>query len=139
MIICALTKKVFYDALSSPRFPKIAHVKLYTQTLQYGYYVEDGGKVQAMGGIFPWWEGVAEVWLLQASDIHLESLTFVRAMRRLIDGLMDRNHLWRLQATALTREDRHWRLLEVLGFEREGRMIKFGPDKNDHFRYAKVK
>ena len=139
MRVLKLDKKTFYDSVSSDRFHIYGDVKLYKETIKHAYYIEQNKSVEALGGLFPWWDGVGEVWMIPADDIQISSIMFIKAMGRLIDNLIRDNNLWRIQATAEVGEEHHCRLLRVLGFEKEGLMRKFGPDKEDHFRYAKVK
>ncbi len=60
---------------------------------------------------------------------------FVR-MHRAACRLLEIQRLRRIEATTEVDFEEGCRWLELLGFQREGRMSKYGPDGEDHYLYA---
>ena len=90
-----------------------------------------------IGGIHQYWDGVGEGWLavhICASD---ERYKAASAIKRLIKrGILELG-LWRLQATVKVDYDQPTRkILEQAGFDLEGVMHKYTPDKKDAYLYA---
>lgn len=88
-------------------------------------------------GAVPIWEGVCEVWAALTFDLKQKPLSLVRIMRTMIDALRD-NGMHRIQMTILEDDPGLCKWAETLGFTFEGRMLKYGPDKKNHLRYARV-
>jgi hypothetical protein len=98
--------------------------------------LEAGDKPLCIMGLSMYWEGVAYAWAFLHPDVANYKLTFVRGGRRLLHWALDAFALNRIQATCLTTPERYGRTLELLGFEREGLMRKYGMDGTDHYLYA---
>lgn len=86
------------------------------------------------GGILANEFGAGVLWAFLAPGAGPHMLRITRFVRRMVvlAGLR------RLQATALASFPEGCRWLELLGFEREGRLRRYGPDGADHFLYARV-
>lgn len=89
--------------------------------------------VQVLGG------RIGECWAVFSPEAsgHILYITKV-IMRHLARAVRDFN-LQRLQAFARVDLETAWRYLEVLGFEREGCLRKFGRDGSDQYIYSMVR
>jgi hypothetical protein len=95
-------------------------------------------EIIACGGMDLLWEGVGQVWIIMPEKTrHAKSL--FRLFKNKLDYLTKKNNLWRVQAYARIGLDESHTLLRHLGFETEGIMRKYTPDKADCILYAKVK
>lgn len=52
--------------------------------------------------------------------------------------VVQQNGLWRVQATVKVGWERALRFAEFMGFESEGVMRQYGPEKGDYFRVARL-
>lgn len=95
--------------------------------------VEDD-KLFGMAGIYERWSGVGLAWALLAEDFGCRRFSIFKLMQRALD-LSTYN---RVEAYVVQGHDAGARLLEHLGFEREGTMRKFWQDR-DHDLYARVR
>lgn len=86
----------------------------------------------------PIYDGVAEVITISDRRIEEHKKEYVKALKKGIQIHMDARGLWRLQATIRADVDFAERWIEVLGFEKEGLLRKFGPSGEDHFMFARV-
>ena len=90
------------------------------------------------GGIFPLWNGVAEGWVISSKRIFDIKIKAARLIKKRTDILCAANKIWRLQTTVKANFKTGLRFTEFLGFENEGLMRGYGPDKTDYYRMAKV-
>lgn len=97
------------------------------------------GRPIAVVGISMYWEGVAYAWAFVSPEVGKHRKSFIRGTKDLIHWAMDAFKLHRLQATCVTDPPLFYRTLEVLGFEREGLMRRYGLDGSDHYLYAFVR
>lgn len=95
--------------------------------------VEDG-KLLAMAGIYQRWGDVGLAWALLAEDFDCRRFTIFKLMKR----ALDLSAFNRVEAYVVQGHDAGVRLLEHLGFEREGTMRKFWQDR-DHDLFARVR
>ena len=96
------------------------------------------GRILCVGGIFPLWPGVGQVWLIPSVHGLAKPMVFVRHIKRMLNSMQETGKYHRVQAiisTQLTRGDR-W--IEYLGFTKEGLLRKYTPQGTDYFMYAKV-
>jgi hypothetical protein len=96
------------------------------------------GHVVACGGVTPMWEGVGEVWLLGSDKVSENKASLARAVYDTLSSLAEHNGYWRLQGTVLANWKQGLRFARFLGFEEEGLMKKYGPDKQDYIRVARI-
>lgn len=94
----------------------------------------EGDKLIGMAGIYERWEGVGLAWALLAEDFSARRWTVFKLMKRALDLSTYR----RIEAYVVEGHDSGERLLEHLGFVREGTMRKFWQNK-DHTLFAKVR
>ena len=97
---------------------------------------DDSGEIIVCGGfIAGGWPGIADVWLIPSVSIGEYPLAVVKGVKGFLDATIERHNLYRVQATIMEPEVK-W--IEMLGFEREGKLRKFGPNKEDKYIYARV-
>jgi hypothetical protein len=89
------------------------------------------------GGFRPFWNGVYEVWLAAKSPefFFKHKIAVTKLIRQQIAFV----NAHRLQATSLEKNIKDTRLLRFLGFEIEGILKKYGPDKSDYFIWGLTK
>lgn len=94
----------------------------------------DDGKLIGMAGIYERWNGVGLAWALLAEDFDCRRFSIFKLMKR----ALDLSAFNRVEAYVVQGHDAGVRLLEHLGFEREGTMRKFWQDR-DHDLFARVR
>jgi len=80
------------------------------------------------------WAG--DLWLIPSIYVNKYPLTIFKVASSYISNAIDTLKLHRVQAIIMQPEVK-W--IEKLGFEREGLLRKFGPNKEDKYIYARVK
>jgi hypothetical protein len=100
-------------------------------------WLDDDG-VLAVVGVDELWSGVGVVWTLITERSRERGFALTRNVLREIGKLHNKGY-WRLQAT-VARGDEEARLWIVrLGFSFEGTMVAYGPNKETHDMYARVR
>jgi len=97
-------------------------------------FVQDGKTYAAIGGAILW-KGVAEVWALIAPGISPYWLH--RTTLSTINQAFEEYGIHRLQADVAKDWIRGCRWAQALGFQAEGVLHFYGPDRRDYVRYAK--
>jgi hypothetical protein len=92
------------------------------------------GEPVACFGIVPDTLGSATMWAFLSADSGRHMLMFTRSALRFLELYPFR----RVEATAPVEFGPGCKWLELLGFENEGRMRRYGADGADHYRYARV-
>ncbi len=95
------------------------------------------GKVYAVTGLAPLWDGVSEAWFIPTRDMQHKKVQTIRLVRRELDAAIERLKLRRVQAVVRSDFDNAHKLAKFLGFQSEGLMKQYGPDGLDYERYAK--
>ena len=90
------------------------------------------------GGIIPLWNGVAEGWVISSKRIFKNRIRASRLIRKRTDLLCANNKIWRLQTAVKANFKTGIRFAEFLGFNKEGLMVGYGPDKTDYYRMARI-
>ena len=90
------------------------------------------------GGITPMWDGVAEGWVIASKRIYDHKIKSVSAIKKRLDLLCTNNNIWRLQTSVKEDFKVGVRFAEWLGLKKEGLMLKYGPDKTNYYRMAKI-
>lgn len=92
------------------------------------------GEIVGCGGIHELWKGVGEAWLIlgdKAFDYPIEVVRqAVRNFKRMINGFH------RVQAHVLEGFDKGVQFVNAMGFELEGEMKQYGPNKENYLRYV---
>ena len=89
-------------------------------------------------GFIPYWDGVAEGWMFTSKYLSRDKFIFHRAATKGIEYVYTYAGLRRLQFTIHSYNPLAIRWADVLGFNLEGRLRKYGPDGADYFMYSKV-
>tara|TARA_R110002051_G_C8374200_1_gene444050 strand:- start:35 stop:496 length:462 start_codon:yes stop_codon:yes gene_type:complete len=90
------------------------------------------------GGICPLWNGVAEGWVMASKKSHDYKIKSAVAVKKRLDLLCTNNKIWRLQTAVKEEFKTGVRFAEWLGLKNEGLMEKYGPDKTNYYRMAKI-
>ena len=90
------------------------------------------------GGIIPTWLGSAQGWVISSKRIFRNKVKASRLIKERTDLLCANNKIWRLQTAVKADFKIGIRFAEFLGFNKEGLMVGYGPDKTDYFRMAKI-
>ena len=97
--------------------------------------------IVAIGGLQVRWEGVGLMWLMLTADCKkygIYSLLALEAIKEKVEYLIEKNNLWRAEAAVRTDFPQAIKMVEFLGFEREGLMRKYYPDKTDAWLYSRI-
>lgn len=97
-----------------------------------------GDEVVGVVGVTPYWRGVGEVWTLLSDRVREAPIGFHRAMTQLLDELCTSGPFHRVHSYVRCDFDTGVRWIMSLGFWYEGRLVKFGEDRSDHFLFARV-
>ena len=89
-------------------------------------------------GIIPMWDGTAEAWVLASERVHENPFRFAKTVKSIFNELVIEHGLHRIQAAVRADWPEAQRFAEFMGVENEGLMRKFGQDKTDYIRYARV-
>ena len=99
------------------------------------------GNVVGIGGLNQWREGVGLFWLI-ITDMCLKGglhgIIALQAIRDKTNELIESNNLWRAEAHVRVDFPKAIKMIEFLGFQREGTMRKFFPDKVDGYLYSRI-
>ena len=90
------------------------------------------------GGIYPLWNGVAEGWVISSKRVHDHKIKSAASVKKRLDLLCTNNKIWRLQTSVKEDFKTGIRFAEWLGLKKEGLMEKYGPDKTNYYRMAKI-
>lgn len=96
---------------------------------------EHDGKILACAGVSFQGFGMGVLWAFVSKDAGKHFVRLDRATRRLLELAK----LKRIEAAAEASFAPGCRWLELLGFEREGLMRAYGPNGEDHMRYALIR
>ena len=90
------------------------------------------------GGIIPTWMGNAQGWVLSSKRIFRNKIKAARLIKERTDLLCANNKIWRLQTAVKADFKIGIRFAEFLGFNNEGLMVGYGPDKTDYYLMARI-
>ena len=102
------------------------------------YTVIHNGKIILCCGIVNMWPGVGEGWGIASSYIHQSKMPFIRVARQVLDDVVEKNNLWRVQGVVKVGWASALRFSKFFGFEVEGVMRQYGPERGDYFRIARI-
>lgn len=115
--------------------------------IEYWKRIEDGGmafsafadgEFLGCGGYGQPWPGIAQVWVWETSGVHRYPQGVHRLVRRALQHIEQDKNVWRISCEVRKGNERGRRWVELLGFQYEGTMEKYGPDGSDFMLYAKV-
>ena len=90
------------------------------------------------GGIIPTWLGNAQGWVISSKRIFRNKIKAARLIKERTDLLCANNKIWRLQTAVKADFKIGIRFAEFLGFNKEGLMVGYGPDKTDYYLMARI-
>jgi hypothetical protein len=102
------------------------------------YSVFSDGDLFMCGGVRRIWGGSGEAWMLYSPAVVRLKLAAVKTIKRLLEDIIAREGYYRVQSFIPVRIRQAAKMLEMLGFEREGLLRRYGPDGEDNYLYARV-
>jgi hypothetical protein len=96
------------------------------------------GKILAIGGIYDLWPGVGEAFSIMSDTAFNYSKSLYQHFKINLDFGVNYKKYTRVQSIVKVGFDAGVRFIEHLGFEREGRMEKWGPDGSDYYMYKRI-
>jgi len=96
------------------------------------------GKVYAMFGLYPLWKGVAEAWLLPSSKLENRKMVFHKSCLRFFPYAAEKLKLHRIQVYVRSSNVQAYKWIEMMYFNREGLLKRYGPDINDYYVYGRL-
>ena len=90
------------------------------------------------GCIIPTWLGNAQGWVISSKRIFRNKVKASRLIKERTDLLCANNKIWRLQTAVKADFKIGIRFAEFLGFNKEGLMVGYGPDKTDYYLMARI-
>jgi len=103
------------------------------------YTMSWDNEILAVGGVVFYKPDFGEAWIACTRLIDMYPMAAFRAVKRLLDNLFDELGLNRLQATANCDRLKAQVFVEHLGFQREGRLRNYGPNKSDYYMYSRIR
>lgn len=100
------------------------------------------GVIVGVGGASIMWEDTWEFWLILTKDSKRDGahgIVAFDAIRKKIDEIIEENNIVRAQATVRLDFPKGIKMLMALGFEKEGLLKKYTPDRCDVYRFARIK
>ena len=99
-----------------------------------------GDKIAGCLGVSMIWSGVGVGWCIMDKNLTKQQRLIVgKTCKKRLPNFMDLIGIHRIQADVKNGFDVGKRFVEFLGFESEGIMKAFGPDKEDYERFALVR
>lgn len=95
---------------------------------------EGDGRILACAGVAFQGFGMGLLWAFVSQDARRHFVKLDRCVRR----LLSLTNLKRIEATTEVSFAQGCRWLTLLGFENEGRMRAYGPNGEDHYRFARI-
>ena len=102
------------------------------------YTLLDNNVPICSGGIVPTWLGNAQGWVISSKRIFRNKVKASRLIKQRTDLLCANNKIWRLQTAVKADFKIGIRFAEFLGFNKEGLMVGYGPDKTDYYLMARI-
>ena len=102
------------------------------------YTLLDNNVPICSGGIIPTWMGNAQGWVISSKRIFANKIKASRLIKERTDLLCANNKIWRLQTAVKADFKIGIRFAEFLGFNKEGLMVGYGPDKTDYYLMARI-
>jgi len=131
-------KEHLYEIETNFEFPETAKDAIVASADSDSFTLCEEDSVIMCGGVHNIWTGVGEAWLVLSGKAYGMPITVARCTQNVFQTIMENNNLWRIQASVHTGDAQSVRFAEWLGFENEGMMKMFGPDKSDYYRFARV-
>ena len=97
------------------------------------------GEVVGVGGVIIYWEGVGEVWILLSPKIRKFPIQMVRCIRKMYEKHSTDRSFRRLQCVVSIDFPQGQKMVESLGFEKEGLLRKYLPEGTDAWMYSIIR
>jgi len=100
--------------------------------------IDEEGRIVCSAGIFDVWKGVGEAWLVGSSILNERGIALTRILARRFKVIIKTKKYQRIQCVVHNEWTISQKFVELLGFENEGLMRKYGPEGWDYIRYALI-
>lgn len=107
-----------------------------SQAVAVSLYEE--GVFYAIFGAVPMWPGVMETFLITSESFIDRKFRCIKLIKQNDQFLWNELKCHRAQTTVPVTNTIFQRWLEFLGYEQEGLLKRYGPDKIDHIRYVRL-
>jgi len=97
----------------------------------------DDNGVWGVGGVVILKEGVGELWFI-LKKVDMSARAIMKEVSQQVQGYIDKFNLIRAQTVVRSDFKAGIRMMEFLGFEREGLLRKYLPGDFDGFMYARI-
>ena len=132
--VAAMTKEDYQEVCKNPIGPDSEYA-----VDAEGFTLRADGRIIMVGGVRWFWEGVGEAWCILHARSQGCRFTTYRALKILHTTCVNRYKPFnRVQATVRTQWPEAIKMLEKLGYKREGLLRKYCPDGEDVYMYAMV-
>lgn len=128
------TDRLFFDLI-----PSFENVLQSFSNLGPAFVAVHKGKPICVFGCVPLWNGCAECWLVTDVSLPQHARAFHRVAKVLFTEFMSELCLFRLQFTIHHRNLTALKWAKTVYFKEEGRLLKYGPDQEDFFMYARTR
>ena len=105
------------------------------------YTVIFESEIVAVGGLQVKWKGVGLLWLILTARCRKKGVfgfLALDAIKLKMDELIKDNNLWRAEANVRVDFPAAIKMIEWFGFEKEGTMKQYAPDRTDMILYSKI-
>ncbi len=99
--------------------------------------VVDGEIVTCAGVVINQWH-CGEAWTLLSGSFYLYPKTLYKIIKKYLGDIISDNKLVRVQAFVYSEQEKAGNFCRHLGFEKEGRLKKYGPNHEDMDIYARL-
>lgn len=116
--------------------------KTYRQLLHVSGWAKTGicdGEIIGVGGVIVYWLGVGEAWIVLHENANKHKVQTFKAIQRMVNQAVLELNLRRIQAVCAMANLRGCDMIRALDFEWEGRMVKYLPNGQDAFLFARIK
>ena len=99
------------------------------------------GLIWGVGGVVVHYEGMGEFWLMLIKDFKrdINGSSILRDIMFFVEDKIEEHGLFRAQAVIRTDFKAAIKMIEFLGFEREGLMKQYLPGQADAYMYSRIK
>ncbi len=118
-------------------------VKTYPELTPMGDCVTGihNGSIWGVGGVVVHYEGMGEFWLMltKGFDKDLSGSTILKEIMLFVEDKIDEHNLHRAQAVIRFDYVEALKMIEFLGFDREGLLRQYLPGRTDAYMYSRIK
>ena len=132
--IMDLTEYSRQTAKNIPDFAMHIHRQSYGNP---SFTIIHNGKPAFSFGVVPFWDGVAEVWMVPSTQISSMAVSLVKGCRQFYDHIGTAMQLQRLQFIVRSSHLQAVRFAEAMYFSKEATLAKYGPEGDDYYMYTR--